>query len=235
MQGITGSTLTAEVEKKLDDLFQEEETIEEGKGEQDVEEALGLGNGVQAGESHEGLESQNTAEQSPLASLKSIVLSLDWEITDEAMAEFLKKTEAIRSECEGDQVLKIFVQMLFALGKYIKRHKGDSNPEAVRLLNTTFQSFEKVFEDKGLSETQKKDILDQKVKEFMELKRAIGSKRTVTPAHTKALQVDRTFIRETVQEAVKQAMEDLKEMIREQFESLKDELKTWSDEHGQEH
>ena len=227
MQGITGSTLTAEVEKKLDDLFQEEETIEEDKTQHHQTAGFGLSEESDTSQSRDGLEKQNSLPHPSLASLKSIVLSLEWEITDEAMAEFLKKTEAIRSECEGDQVLKTFVQMLLALGKYINRHKAESNPEAVRLLNATFQSFEKVFEDKGLSETQRKEILDQRVREFMELKRAIGSKRPVAPAHTKGLQIDRTFIRETVQEAVKQAMDDLKEMIRGQFESLKDELKAW--------
>ena len=220
MQGINGSTLTAEVEKKLDSLFQEEEEQVQQVPEQDVD-------AHETGQEEDSLtedKAQSGQEDSPLAPLKSIVLSLEWEITDNAMAEFLAQTRKIQSEYESDHTLKTFAQMLLALGKYIKRHKADSNPEAVRLLNATFESFEKVFEDNALSEAEKKALLDEKVKEFMNLKQAIGGRRSSQDQRAKALSVDADVIKEAVGQTIKEAMNDLRELIREEFRLLRAEL-----------
>ena len=228
MQGITNSTLTAEVEKKLDDLFQEDaeeqEKREEGEGQD-----LVIENDSETIPSAQEAQEESKQEESPLGSLKSIVLSLEWEITDEAMRDFLSQTEAIRDKCGEDHALKTFVQMLLALGKYIKRHKADSNPEAVRLLNTTFQSFEKSFEGE-ITEEEKKDLVDQRVREFMDLKRAIGAKSRASHQEIKGSMLNVDQIKEAVGEAVREAMNDIMQAMKEEFQSLRAELRAWHKE-----
>ncbi len=225
MQGITSSRLTAEVEKKLDDLFQEDaeeqEKHEEGEGQD-----LVIENDSENAPSAQEAQGESKQEDSPLASLKSIVLSLEWEITDEVMRRFLSETEAIRDKCGEDQALKTFIQMLLALGKYIKRHKGDSNPEAVRLLNTTFQSFEKSFEGE-ITEEEKKALVDQRVREFMDLKRAIGAKSRASHQEIKGSMINVDLIKEAVGEAVREAMNDIMQTMKEEFRFLKTELRDW--------
>ncbi len=228
MQGITGSTLTAEVEKKLDDLFQEdaeEQDKPEGEGGKD----LLTENDSEETPFAQDAQQQSKVEESPLASLKSIVLSLEWEITDDAMREFLSQTEAIRDKCGEDQALKTFVQMLLALGKYIKKHKADSNPEAVRLLNATFQSFEKSFEG-DITESEKRELVDQRVREFMDLKRAIGTKSRMSHQEPKGSMINADLIKEAVGDAVKEAVNEIMQAMKEEFQSLKAELRTWHEE-----
>lgn len=219
MQELTGSTLTAEVEKKLDDLFQEEQPEEDLQAEQVLEDESSA---QQPKPPHE-----DSAEKtgSPLAPLKSIVLSLEWEITDQAMDDFLSQTEALRSRCEGDQVLKTFIQMLQALGKYIKRHKGESHPDAVRLLSASFQSFEEAFEQTNLSESNRKSLLDERIKEFMALKQAIGAKRKPMSAGSKGAMADAQTIRETMEGVMRQFIGEVRQMFVEELEKLKSELK----------
>lgn len=221
LEGINGSTLTKQVEKKLDSLFQEEPEKAQEVPDQDMD----IPEGRQETEPLMEDSSQNRQEDSPLAPLKSIVLSLDWEITDATMAEFLAQTRKIQSEYESDQTLKTFAQMLLALGRYIKRHKGNSNPEAVRLLNTTFKSFEKVFEETGLPEAEKKALLDEKIKEFMNLKQAIRGRPTYQDQRKKGPSGDVDLIKEAVREAIGEAINDLKEIIREEFRLLRTGLK----------
>jgi len=220
LQGINGSILTKEVEKKLDSLFKEEAEQVQQVPDQDMD--MPEGRRETGPLTEDSLQSRQ--ECSPLAPLKSIVLSLDWEITDHTMAEFLAQTRKIQSEYESDRILKTFAQMLLALGRYIKRHKGNSNPEAVRLLNTTFKSFEKVFEETGLPKAEKKALLDEKIKEFMNLKQAIAGRRTSQDQRKKGPHVDVDLIKEAVREAIKDTINDLKGIIRKEFRRLRTEL-----------
>jgi len=215
LQGLTNSTLTAEVEKKLHDLFQEE---------QDKDVTQVLDERIEPEETGSTGKKETSKEESPLAPLKSIVLSLDWEITDEAMDDFLRETETLRSRCEEDQVLLTFVQILQALGKYIKRHKARTHPDAIRLLSTSFESLEKAFEDKTLSDVDRKALLDEKIREFMSLKQAIASERRGLGADARSALMDVETIKEAVKEAMKEVVEEIRAAIREELEKVRSEF-----------
>jgi len=211
LQDTTSTTLTAEVEKKLDNLFQEEEPEELEQGEVQIDES--------------------SDPQSPLASLKSIVLSLDWEITDEAMEDFLGQTESLRQRCEKDQVLKTFIQILQALGKYIIKHKGKSHPDAMRLLNTSFENFEKAFEEKSLSETERKALLDQTIAEFVHLKQTIAQRRLGHREAEKRPMLDVEPIKAILRETMQEFVEEVRALLKDELEQIRADLKALHKEH----
>jgi len=211
--------LTAEVEKKLDDLFQEEETLQTQEATELISDSEAVIEGGGAP------EEKRPEEESALAPLKSIVLSLEWEITDEGMEDFLAQTEALRPRCEEDQVLKTFIQILQALGKYIKRHKADSHPDAVRLLSTSFQDFERAFGDAGLPEGDRKALLDERIREFMALKQAIAAKRRGMDGKGKGEYADPEAVRKIMHEVMEEFIGQVKSLIREEFERLTHQIK----------
>jgi pilus assembly protein FimV len=123
-------------------------------------------------------------EESPIARLKTIVLSIDWEITDEVLTQFNDELVDLQDIWADDPVKLVYVQALQKISKYIFQQKSDSHPSAIKLLLTFYYNLEKIVLDTELSESDKKEILRSDVKKFEQLKRQIEaetakSKKTV--------------------------------------------------------
>jgi pilus assembly protein FimV len=123
-------------------------------------------------------------EESPIARLKTIVLSIDWEITDEVLTQFNDELTDLQDIWADDPVKLVYVQALQKIGKYIFQQKSDSHPSAIKLLLTFYYNLEKIVLDAELSETEKKDVLRSDVKKFEQLKRQIEAEtaRSKKPA-----------------------------------------------------
>ena len=59
----------------------------------------------------------------PLDELKSLVMSIEWEITDDVMERFLSQVDSVKSRFEEDRILVMFLQLLGSLGLYVKTAK----------------------------------------------------------------------------------------------------------------
>ena len=194
-------TVTVEVEKRLEDLFREDgesfDFLEEsGDSEDSSSEELEVSpdfledNGdldhspPRELEETSGLEEDGSGlEQSPLKDLKTIVLSIDWEINDEDMTRFIEQVETLKLVYEEDRVILLFLQILGSLGKYIKANKGNSHPNAIKVLNSVYTSLEKVLLQKDMTGAEKEKILLVEVQRFKELEEQVAVKRAT--AHRK--------------------------------------------------
>lgn len=145
--------LAIEVESRLDELFDENDG------------------------SLEGVEAGNLQEASPLRELRAIVLSIDWEITDDAMTRFIDQVDCLRQTYKDDRLLLAFLQLLRPLGRYIKANKSRCLPEAFQLLNSVYTNFEKVTTTGDMPRQQKKKILMAEVVRFKELKEQIAAQQ----------------------------------------------------------
>ncbi|MBT8333037.1 MAG: hypothetical protein KJP19_01280, partial [Deltaproteobacteria bacterium] len=114
------------------------------------------------------------SEESPVARLKTIVLSIDWEITDENLTQFNEELVDLKDIWAGDKLKLVYVQALEKISKYIFQLKAESHPDAIKLLLTFFYNLEKIVTDSDLSEVEKKDILRADVKKFEQLKYQIS-------------------------------------------------------------
>lgn len=142
-----------EVERRLDDLFGE------------------------SGESLLSVEYSSDLEGSPLGELKAIVLSIDWEITDEVMTKLIQQTDRLKNIYGDDKILLLFLQLLGSTGKYIKANKAKAHPEAANVLNSAYTGLEKVVLSKGITEAERKKILFAEVKRFKKLKEKIALRK----------------------------------------------------------
>lgn len=113
----------------------------------------------------------------PLDELKSLVMSIEWEITDEVMERFLGQIEAVKTRLEADRILVMFLQLLGSLGLYIKTNKGKAHPNAFKLLNSVYQSFEKAASTGSISPSEKKKLLYLELNKYKELKGQIETVR----------------------------------------------------------
>jgi hypothetical protein len=149
-------TVTDEVQSRLEDLFGE------------------------SGKASVFMEDSSVPEDSPLRILKGIVLSVDWEIDDEVMAKLIEEIGRLEHTYKDDKTLLSFFRLLGSVGKYIKTRKADAHPDAIKLLNSTYNSLEKVFLSKGITQAEKKETLLAQVKEFKKLKEQIAFKKADT-------------------------------------------------------
>jgi len=113
-------------------------------------------------------------EDSPISRLKGLILSIDWEITDEVLMQFNEELVDLRGIWAGKKLNLVYVQALEKISKYIYQKKADSHPSAIKLLLTLYYNLEKIVSSTDLTEEQKKEILLEDVKRFESLKRHIS-------------------------------------------------------------
>ncbi len=112
---------------------------------------------------------------SPISRLKTIVLSIDWEINDEVLTQFNDELLVLKDTWAGDQIKLVYVQALEKISKYIYQFKADAHPNAIKLLLTFYYNLEKIVLTTDLSEDEIKDILREDVQKFEHLKSQIGT------------------------------------------------------------
>lgn len=114
-----------------------------------------------------------TDNTSPISRLKSLVLSIDWEITDDVLRQFNEELLDLKSIWAGETINLVYVQALEKISKYIYQNKAESHPSAIKLLLTFYYNLEKIVSSSDLKEEQRKEILLEDVKRFENFKRQI--------------------------------------------------------------
>ena len=155
-------SLSAEVESRLDDLF---------------------------GETNGALpdaEDNDMAAHYPLSELKNLILSIDWEITDDVLEKFLKQIQDMKLTYKQDKIVLTFLQILNSLPQYIKTNRAKSHPKTFKILNSVFASLVKVVLSRDMAETAKKKILWSEMKRYKELRTYISQGKTAAQPKAKA-------------------------------------------------
>ncbi len=189
---MSSNNITAEVDNRLDDLFgegsdqEQDDGILEKKGtvEGRLDDFFGEDNkkkgpGVVENKKKENPEKERTAripdEDSKLKDLKSVVLSLEWEISDQVMDRLGEEISKLEKLCEGDKIVVAFLQLLGSLGKYIQKKRAEAHPDSISLLNSVYDNLEQVMISKGLTEAVKKKMLVGEVNKYKKLKEQIAT------------------------------------------------------------
>ena len=212
-------SLNIQVEKRLGDLFGESETNSPVPAE------------------------GGDLEYYPFRILKSIVLSMDWEINDEVLDKFIEQIDGLKDTYKEDKILLLFLQILRSLGIYIKAKKGGAHPNAFKIINSVFTRLEKVVLSKNLSEASKKKMLFAELSKFKELrgqialsntdsvkKKKMPAARPVPAMAHKEEDVPGGLIASGTQsyngkEIFINAVEDIKNLIRVEFAALREDLR----------
>lgn len=211
-----------ELENRLDDLFSEPEEV---YGE-------------------ELPDQESAGVDSPLTGLKSIILSIDWEISDNILDELDDELERLKPEYETQKEILVFLQMLGSIGKYIKAHKAESHPNALRLMNEVFENLEAVvLAGDDVSAGEKKRRLTSVVGKFKELKAEIkrmkaGTAAAAVPAASPEPGVEVSgqalssmsaaeLSQLSTNEVLVMALEEMKQGLAAEFSALRAELRKW--------
>lgn len=106
--------------------------------------------------------------------LKSVILQLEWEITDQVMQRLGEEIGHLEESSGGDKIITAFLQLLGSLGKYIRKKKSSAHPESINLLNSVFSNLETVMLATDMSDAAKKKLLVAEVNKYKRLKEKIA-------------------------------------------------------------
>ena len=192
----------------------------------------------------------------PLKGLKAVMLSIDWEITDSTMDSLINEIKNVEFIYSEDKIILTFLQLLRSIGKYVKANKGRAHPEATRLINSVYESLERVALTEGMPRPEKEKMLLKEVSKFKKLKervmlrkaekqQPVASEGTPPPAlapESKEIRREETpvwkeaheeprpegrFSEMSPHEAFAYALEEIKDVIRAEFRALRAEIKLW--------
>ena len=196
--------LVDEIDGRLDNLFAEDKTPQKDNGESDA------------------------SKEYPLKELKAVILSIDWEITDDVMKRLANQVAGLKKRYKDDKIVFILLQLLGSVGEYIRISRGQSHPDSFKFLNSLFKKLDKVVSTKDLSESEKKKILAVEVNKYKVLKGKLSSQEYVPQ---KKKQVKTEVKKEDGKtnvlpiEVFTDAMDQIRQLIRSEFDSLREELK----------
>jgi len=118
-------------------------------------------------------------DDSPLTRLKSIILSLDWEISDEILQELLDEVESLQQLWQGDKVAKVYLQGLSKIGNYLRAEGAYAHPNAIKLLLSFFYNFEKIISSETITGDTISSLLKSDVRKFKILQYQINQKGSI--------------------------------------------------------
>jgi len=219
----------SQVEDRLDHLFREDSP-------EAPKEHVGLG-------------------EHPLKSLKAVLLSIDWEITDSTMDSLLNEIKAVEYVYSEDKIILTFLQLLGSIGRYIRANKGNAHPGATRVINSVYEALEKVALTEGMSRAEKEKMLLEEIARFKKLKGQVALRKVEKKApavsevkpppapepEEKAIPPAESPVREEPpiesramdfagmppHEAFAYALEEIKNVIQAEFRALRAEIKLW--------
>ena len=116
-------------------------------------------------------------DESPLTRLKSIILSLDWEISDDILDELVQEVTSLRSIWEGDKVAQVYLQGLEKIGHYLRIEGAYAHQNAIKLLLTLFYNYEKIISSPDISGETITSLLKSDIRKFKVLQFQIGKTR----------------------------------------------------------
>ena len=178
--------------------------------------------------------SENQMPAVSLEKLKSTVLSIDWEITDECLTDLVSETDKLIEAYQADRPTNALLRMLKALANYIRKHKAQAHQEAIKRVMSVYSSLESIIEEHPLDENKKREIVAGEIKAFHMLKDQVRLRRAAAgpvPASddTMAVKASKTdAASQTTQDSgvknMQQVLSDFESKINTQIEQLKTQL-----------
>lgn len=108
----------------------------------------------------------SSEDDSILTRLKSIILSLDWEINDEILQELTDEVQLLQEQWQDDKVAEVYLQGLDKIGRYIGSKGAYAHPNAIKLLLTFYYNFEKITSSENITQEEIALLLKGDVRKF---------------------------------------------------------------------
>ena len=128
----------------------------------------------------------------PFTDLKAMILSIEWEISDETMSQLIEETDQLQDIYEGQPVISSFLKLLGSVGRYVNHKRANAHPDSITLLHSIYNQLENVLTASVITDVEVKNILSGEIKKFKRLKKRLTAlKDRATPREKKAPPADK--------------------------------------------
>lgn len=159
------SAFISEIEKRFSAIFGEDD--KDAGAVKQTEDKSGL---EEIKESDPTLEEvllpPSDVLQSHLKDLKSIVLSLEWEINDQILEQFEDEVNQLHLFYTGDHIIQGLLRILRFVGRYVRVKGASSNQDTINLLMSVYDHLEGVMVTEGITESGKRIFLMESIKHY---------------------------------------------------------------------
>ena len=130
-------------------------------------------------------ENESVSFDSPIRELKSAMLSLDWEITDSILLRFSEEIHGLQATLHRDEHSLRLLQILDAVGKYIRTKLARAHPLSIRTLHDSYDILEElVLKSGSLPPDYKTKQVTKALNAFHELKAVVNPDARVKKQQT---------------------------------------------------
>jgi chromosome segregation ATPase len=158
----------------------------------------------------------------PLKELKSTILAIDWEITDDVLETFIDQLDGLLEQFEDDKVIHTLLRLLKSLGKYVRKHKSNAHPDTIKRIMAVYSALEESVANDGMSRSEKEKRLLEEVRQFQRLKALIVASKTPYVA-SGSQKPERSEDMPGI-DAVIKAIDELKSMMAKELGAIREEL-----------
>jgi hypothetical protein len=167
------SEFMTEIEKRFASIFGPDEKEAGAAVELDEQKDLkkiideAAPEGGDSDEQTEGFTSPPSAVySSPLKDMKSIILSIEWEINDDILAQLEEEISKLYLLYTGDRAIQGFLRILRFLGRYVKVRGVRTSQDSINLLLSIYDQLENVMITDGMTESRKQAILVDSIRKY---------------------------------------------------------------------
>lgn len=168
------------------------------------------------------VEPAATKTDVPLKDLKSTVLSIDWEITDDALGAFIYQIDALMGQFKNDKIVQSHLKLLKSLGKYVRTHKSKAHPDTIKRIMAVYSALEESVTNDELDRGQKEKMLLEEIRQFQLLKTKIAEAKSPYPASGPRKPMQSGEL--SGLEAVIRAIDELKSLMATELGAIRKEL-----------
>jgi len=156
LTNFNGQEFNVGVEKRLDEIFSGETKI--SKDAKKVHKMMYI---------------------NPLYNLKKILLSMEWEVTDDILSKYLNELIQLQRLFQDNNFLRSLLQLQHIYGRFIKTYPDKIPLKTYKILYTLYGCMKNILGNKKLSDFEKKKIVKQEIQRYKNFRKYLTTTKNI--------------------------------------------------------
>ena len=114
-----------------------------------------------------------------LYNLRILLLSIEWEITDDNLSKYLNETIQLQRLFQNNRYLKRLLQIQYFYGRFIKTYPNRIPLKTYKILYTLYNCMNNILANKKLSDFEKKKIVEQEIHRYKNFRKYLTNMKNI--------------------------------------------------------
>ena len=113
----------------------------------------------------------------PLYNLKKILLSMEWEITDDILSKYLNELIQLHRLFQDNNFLRSLLQLQYIYGRFIKTYPDKIPLKTHSIIYTLYGCMKNILGNKKLSDFEKKEIVKKEIRRYKSFRKYLTTSK----------------------------------------------------------